>query len=136
MNISEYFSLLLMVPSRVCWKYIVISEIFIVSIFSILLSAAAYAGGDSGKVKIVSIVNLASTIAVVNTTPNVLNPDSCGTNQQVAINTSDPFFSEMMSTILTAAAAGKTVDFYMVGCWSTPWGYTAPIAAAVTAYMQ
>lgn len=106
---------------------------FLVAFFSI---QNAFAAGDAGNVKISNVHIEAQYDAFIWVTPSVANPDGCGNVTVVAVNDQDPLYSQKMSVILTAFAAGKTVDFWLIGCVGTPWGYTVPYVHSVTAFAQ
>lgn len=54
------------------------------------------------------------------------NPDACGNSNIAIIPTNDPSYKDQFAVALTAFTAAKQVSFYFVGCYNTPWGFTAP----------
>lgn len=64
------------------------------------------------------------------------NPDGCGTSATVVIQTSDTQYNQKLSTVLTAVALGKQVDFWLIGCTSTPWNVTMPVVYALSLMNQ
>jgi hypothetical protein len=67
------------------------------------------------------------------------NPDACGgttTAGVVLITMSTTNYKDLLATALTAAAAGKSVFLWVVGCSYSPWstGNSAPVVTAITVY--
>ena len=61
------------------------------------------------------------------------NPDGCSNASTVVVPLSNPNYRDMLASALMASATGKNVQFWVVGCASTPWG-TEPIAVTIMTY--
>lgn len=89
------------------------------------------ASGFSGTATISQIHIEQASLTFITTTPATANPDNCANSSSILVNAPDPLYSQLMSQITTAAAAGKTVNFYLTGCVMSPWGYTIPVGNIV-----
>jgi len=103
-------------------KYVKSLMLLIVAI-PCLVSAA----GNSGWRNIKNVrIESASFIAIYPTS-DFDNPDNCGKSTMAMIPFSDISKEAKLSVALAAYMGGKRVQTYMMGCESTPWGYTVPV---------
>jgi hypothetical protein len=103
------------------------------ALFLALIPLAANAGGNAGSYILSSVqVDSYDGLVAISGPSNWANPDGCGIASVVVIQMSNPYYRDLLATVLTASATGKTVTFYVVGCASTNWGGTAPIVDAAT----
>ena len=105
--------------------------LFLAHVLGLIAPNVSIASGFSGVVTITQIHIEQASLTFIATTPSIANPDSCGNASNVLVNASDPLHSQLMSQITTAAAARKTVNFYLTGCAETPWGYIMPVGNIV-----
>ena len=61
------------------------------------------------------------------------NPDGCTNPSTIVVPFSNTEYKDMLASALMASAAGKNVQFWVVGCATTPWG-TEPIAVTIMVY--
>jgi len=61
------------------------------------------------------------------------NPDGCSNPSTIVVPFSNTGYRDILAAALMASAAGKNVQFWVVGCATTPWG-TEPIAVTITTY--
>jgi hypothetical protein len=67
------------------------------------------------------------------------NPDSCGGTANagvVLITMSTTNYKDLLAVATTAAATGKSLAIWVVGCSYSPWstGNSAPVVTAITLY--
>jgi hypothetical protein len=97
-----------------------------------IFGSPAYGSGDSGLQSIAYVhVEGGSFVTIQAHTP-FNNPDGCGNSLYVMLQSTTPGFSTMFAQVLAVQAAGNPIDFWLVGCASTPWGFTVPIAVSST----
>ena len=101
------------------------------------LPLVAWGAGDSGARSIQSVHIEGTGFANVASSGTAFaNPDGCGASTNVILQASDSQYNQNLATILTAAATGKQVEFWLVGCTNTPWGATMPVIYSVTLVNQ
>jgi hypothetical protein len=74
----------------------------------------------------------AESLLISSPTTAFNNPDGCGNSIYAILPSSDPSYKDQLAIALTAFTAGKQVSFWFVGCYSTPWGFTAPKVFSIT----
>lgn len=102
------------------------------ALFSLGGLSVAAASGDAGFRNIHDIHIEGTAFATVTASgPAFANPDNCGSSNLVVIQTSDTQYNQKLALVLAAFSQGTQVDFWLMGCISTPWGYTAPLVYAI-----
>ncbi len=94
------------------------------------VSAASFASGAGGSVKVYRITVIAGRIYVYAT--GIQNPDNCATANYFVVSQDDPGRSEMMSILLTAKSTDRHINMWFEGCTHAPWHASAPIVSALT----
>jgi hypothetical protein len=113
------------------WRELVRRKALCVVAFQ-MLGSLAYASGDSGFQSIAYVhVEGGSFVTIQAHTP-FNNPDGCGNSLYVMLQSTTAGFSTIFAQVLAVQAAGNPIDFWLVGCASTPWGFTVPIAVTST----
>lgn len=60
------------------------------------------------------------------------NPEQCATSNVVVLQAAnEKEFDRMMSIALTAAASGKKINMWFIGCVPVPWHASAPRAVSM-----
>ncbi len=96
--------------------------------------SAVRASGDGGTQPISSVgFDSTDALATLNSGTQWGNPDHCGISTFVVLQTSNPYYRDMLSLAATAVATGQSVALWLSGCVNTPWG-NAPIVAIITVY--
>jgi hypothetical protein len=99
-----------------------------------LLPAVATAAGSAGTQQIANVgIDTGSALTSVTGVAAWSNPDGCATSAFVVLQVSNPQYRDVLAAVLMASASGKTVNFWVNGCLSTPWG-VAPIVQSITTF--
>lgn len=87
----------------------------------------AFGAGSVGTtaIKTVDVEGYLGFVAIFGSFAN--NPDSCGSSSLVIVRKTDAWYTDTYALTVASLASGTPMNFYVSGCYATPWGYTAPI---------
>lgn len=108
----------------------------LVSALTLLLfpAMALATGGASGSQPLTMVaVDTASGFVEITGPANWGNPDGCTNPSTAVIPFSNSNYRDLLANALMASAADKNVQFWFIGCATTPWG-TEPIVVTVMTY--